>query len=490
MAHVNVKTLPGKPLLTVFLFLAGFFSMNTGLLRAQEMDTEFSLDDCINYAIEHNIDIKKQMLGVKAVEADLLQSKLIMLPDLNAGGNHVYNWGQTIDRYTNEFATNRVLSNNFYLSSNLTLFNGLRKINTMKQNEIELEASRYDLDYTMDNISITIAGFYLDILFNEELLKVAEEQLAVTSQQVERMRKMVAAGSMAKGDLLNIEAQAATEELQLVEMQNNVQLSYLNLMQLIDYPVSEAFSIEKPELRAIEAPSIAIKSDDIYDIAVNNRPEVKSAELRVESAEKGISLARGYLSPTLSLSGTWATGYSGARTEGLNPFQEVIPFGFTESGENVYVQTESFEEFQTVPWDQQIRDNNNRTVGLNLQIPIYNGWQVRTAINKAKIAREEAGYNLQQTKLELNKEIQQAYLDAVSALKNYNAAEKKVRAQREAFKYAQQRFDVGLLNSVEYNETKKELTKAESELLRAKYNYIFTTTVLDFYMGRPLSIEN
>jgi outer membrane protein len=459
-------------------------------LLAQEVSGPFSLEDCINYAIDHNIDIKKQLLGVESVEADLLQSKLNMLPNLNAGGNHIYNWGQTVDRYTNTFATNRVQSNNFYLSSDFTIFSGLRKFNTMKQTQLELQASQYDLDYLIDDISVIIAGYYLDILFNEELFQVAEEQLNVTEQQVNRMKKMVEAGTMAKGDLLNIQAQAATEELQLVNAENNTKLSYLNLMQLIDYPVSEEFIIEKPELRAIEAPSITIRSDDIYDIAVQNRPEIKSAELRVQSAEKSISLARSYISPTLAVTGTWATGYSGAQQEGLNPVSEIIPFGFTESGENVFVESESFEEFQTVPWDQQIKDNNNRSVGLTFQIPIYNGWQVRTAINKAKIAREEATYNLQQTKLELNKEIQQAYLDAVAALNNYNAAEKKVEAQREAFKYAEQRFDVGLMNTVEYNETKKELTKAESELLQAKYNYIFTTTVLDFYMGRPLSIEN
>lgn len=458
-------------------------------LHAQEAGGVFSLEDCINYAIDHNIDIKKQMLGVDSREADLTQSKLIMLPDLNAGGNHIYNWGQTIDRYTNEFATNRVQSNNFYLSSSVTLFNGLRQVNTMKQSEMELQASQYDLDYLMDDISVAVAGYYLDILFNQELTEVAEEQIAVTLQQADRMEKMVEAGTMARGDLLNIQAQAATEELQLVESQNRLQLSYLNLMQLIDYPVSQDFRIERPELRAIEAPSITLSSDDIYNTAVQSRPEIKSAELRVESADKGIALARGYLSPSLSLNGTWATGYSGARIEGLSPFDEVIPIGYTEGGEAVYTVTQGYDEFQTVPWDQQIKDNSNQSVGFSIQVPIFNGWQVRTAINKAKIAREEAEYNLQQTRLQLNKKIQQAYLDAVSALKNFNAAERKLQAQQEAFKYAEQRFEVGLLNSVEYNETKKELTRAESEMLQAKYNYIFTTTVLDFYMGRPLSIE-
>jgi outer membrane protein len=372
----------------------------------------------------------------------------------------------------------------------MTLFSGLRKINTLKQDQLELMASQYDLDFMMDDISIAVAGYYLDILFNQELHEVAKEQLNVTMQQVNRMEKMVAAGTLARGELLNLEAQAATEELNVVETNNRLQLSYLSLMQLIDYPVSADFRIEEPELKPIEAPSITITSDDIYNIASQNRPEIKSAELRVESAEKGVALARSYLSPILSFSGTWATGYSGAQTLGLDPFDETIPIGFTESGETVFTEIENYETIETVPWDTQIKDNNNRSVGFTLQIPIFNGWQARTAINQAKIAMEEADYNLQQTKLDLNKKIQQAYLDAVSALNNYNAADKKIEAQREAFKYAEEKFEVGLMNTVEYNETKKELTKAESELLQAKYNYIFTTTVLDFYMGRPLSISN
>jgi len=388
-------------LITVFLTLV-FIGMKHSANAQQEL-REWSLEDCINYAFDNNIDIKKQLLAVELGKSDLLQSKLTMLPDLNLGGNHIYNWGQTIDRYTNTFAKSRVQSNNFYLSSNMTLFSGLRKINTMKQSELELTATQYDLDYMMDDISVAVAGYYLDILFNQELNGVAQEQLGVTRQQVGRMEKMVEAGTLAKGDLLNIEAQAATEELQVVETNNLIQISYLSLMQLIDYPVTEDFRIEVPELRAIEAPSLAISSDDIYRTASESRPEVKSAEIRLESAEKQVSLAKSYLSPVLSLSGTWATGYSGAQLQGFDPYTEVIPIGYTESGEGVYTNVENYGTTSPIPWATQIKDNNNRSVGFTLQVPIFNGWQVRTAINQAKISMEEANYNLEQTKLELNK---------------------------------------------------------------------------------------
>jgi outer membrane protein len=469
----------------------GMLLLSGSALVSWSQSGPMSLEDCINYALDHNIDIKKQLLAVEDQRQGLLQSKLGLLPTLNAGATHGYNWGQTVDRYTNQFATSRVQSNNFYLSSGMELFQGLRQVNTIKQNQLNLMASQYDLDLLMDDISIAVAGFYLDILYNMELLDVAREQLDVTKQQVSRMSKMLEAGSIAKGDLLNIEAQASTEELSLVNIENNLAISYLSLQQLIDYPVSADFQIEKPQLRPIESPQIGITAEDIFNVALGLRPEIKSAEMRVQSAEKGVSIARGYLSPTLSVSGTWATGYSGASQQGFDTLSSVVPIGYVQSSNEPVVTSYSYpSQYQIIPFGDQLDNNQNKSVGLSLQIPIYNGWQARSAISRAKLAQEEAQYSLNQTQLNLNKKIQQAYADAVAALKNYNASEKKVKAQEEAFKYAEQKFEVGLMNSVEYNEIKKEFTRAESDLLQAKYRYIYTTTVLQFYMGKPLTLKS
>jgi outer membrane protein len=487
MKIYRMKTRMIKILASAMAFI-GMLLLSSSATWSQS--TPMSLEDCINYALDHNIDIKKQVLMVENQRQGLLQSKLGMLPNLNAGGTHGYNWGQTIDRYTNQFATTRVQSNNFYLSSNMELFQGLRQINTIKQNELNLMASQYDLDMIMDDISIAVAGFYLDILYNQELLEVAKAQLEVTQQQVNRMGKMLEAGTIAKGDLLSIEAQSSTEELAVVDVENNLAISHLSLQQLIDYPVSEDFEIEVPQLRPIESPQIAITAEDIYNVALDLRPEIKSAEMRVKSADKGLSIARSYQSPTLTLSGTWATGYSGAAQQGYDTISSIVPIGYVQSTqEPVVTSFSSPSQFEIIPFIDQLDNNSNRSVGLSLQIPIFNGWQVRTVINQAKLAQEEAKYTLTQAQLELNKKIQQAYADAVAALKNFNAAEKKVNAQQEAFKYAEQKFEVGMMNAVEYNEIKKELTRAESELLQAKYRYIYTTTVLEFYMGRPLTLN-
>lgn len=466
--------------------------------RAQALTTEqasapampLSLEECITYALDHNIDIKKQVLMVENQKESLLQSKLGLLPTLNAGATHGYNWGKTVDRYTNQFATTRVQSNNFYLSSNLPLFQGLTQMNSIQQNKLNLMASQYDLDLIMDNISIAVAGYYLDILYNMEMLEVSKAQLDVTGQQVNRMKKMLDAGTIARGDLLSIEAQAATEELAVVNAENTLSISYLTLQQLIDYPVSTDFRIEKPELRPIQAPQIGITPEDIYNVALASRPEIKSAEYRVESAHKGVSIAKGYQSPTLMLSGTWATGYSGAAQQGYDTLNTIMPIGYVQSTLEPVVTSYDYPgKYQTIPFSDQLDNNQNKSIGLSLQIPIYNGWQVRSAISKARLAEEEARYNLVQTQLNLNKTIQQAYADAVAALKNFNAAATKVNAQEEAFKYAEQKFEVGLMNAVDYNEIKKNLTTAESELLQAKYRYLYTTTVLRFYMGQPLTLN-
>jgi outer membrane protein len=461
-------------------------------LAASSQEKAWSLEDCINYALDSNINIKKQVLMVESQKAQLLQSYLIMLPNLNAGATHGYNWGQTVDRYTNQFATKRIQTDNFYIGTQLNLFQGLRQINEVNQNRLNYEAIQYDLDKAMDDISIAVAGYYLDILFNEELLAVAKAQYDITEQQVGRMQKMVDAGTLAKGDLLNIEAQLATEELQVVEAENRLMISYLSLQQLIDHPYSRDFRIEVPELKPIEAPQVVMTPEDVYQVALGQRPEIKSAELRVQSARKGVSIARGYLSPTLSFSGSWATGYSGAAEMGVGELvTTTVPIGYLQSNPAQVVVTDydEYENFDAIPFGDQMNDNQNKSLQLNLNIPIFNGWQVQTAIQQAKIAREEADLNLKQARLDLDKTIQQAYADAVAALKNFNASEKKVNAQREAFKYSEQKLGVGLVTVVDYNEVKKNLTAAESDMLQAKYRFIYTTTILDFYMGKPITLE-
>jgi outer membrane protein len=476
------------------LTLSLLFAISFMALNAQE---KWSLEKCVDYALTNNIQIKQRSLTIESSKADVFQSKLNMLPDLNGFANHGYNFGKTVDRYTNTFATERVQTNNFNLSSSVTLFGGFQKVNQLKQNKLNLNADQYDLDKFMDDISLNIATSFLQILFYQEMLKNAENQLNITKQQVDRMKKMVDAGAAAQGDFFNLDAQRAAEELSVVDAQNNLDLAYLTLTQLLDLPSSDNFEIEVPQLSVQGKPALVGNADEVFLYATQNQPDIKSAELRLQSSDLNISRARGAMMPSLSLNGSWGTGYSGAsqipESTIATPFSELPLIGVTkdENGNKVYdvYAYSSSTTYKTKPWSDQINDNNNKSIALNLSIPIFNGWQGRTAVKKAQISVKNAEYNLESNKLNLRKTIQQAYADATAALKKYNSATTKVDASKESFKYSESKFNVGMLNSVDYNNAKKELEKAESELLQSKFDYIFKATVLDFYMGRPLTLK-
>ena len=463
-------------------------------VQSQEI---WTLEKCVEYALTNNIQVKQQLLQVKNQQAMLQQDKLSLLPSLNAGATHGYNFGQTVDRYTNEFATDRVQTDNFYLGTSLTLFGGFQKINQVKQRQIDLEATQYETDKFMDDISLLIATGYLQILYYNEMVKTAENQLKSTELQAERLKKLVDAGALAQGDYYTLEAQRALENSQLVSARNNLDIAHLTLVQMLDLPTSEGFQIESPDLEL--NPELGMTPEQIFGLALETQPSVKSAEARVKSSELGLSLAQGGQSPTLTLQGSIGSGYSGA-AQVLKSYTPYIPdvtktqpaafipgadgqpeqYVWTFAGTSVY-ETKSFND--------QFNDNFNKSVALNLSIPIFNGWATRTAINRAKINVENSKYNLEQSKLELRKTIQQAYADAKAALNNYEASVTGVNAARESFRYAEQKFNVGAMNSVDYNNAKKDLEKAESDQIRAKYEFIFKNTVLDFYMGKPLSLK-
>jgi outer membrane protein len=458
-------------------------------MTANSQETKiWTLEDCINYALENNLNVKKQALSIDYQNELLKQSKLEILPNLNGFVSHGYNWGQTIDPFTNQFATDRVRSNNLFLSADLNLFSGFQQLNSIKKNKLELLSAQYDADSYRDEISINVATAYLQMLFYMESVGIAENQLGITNLQVNRTKKLVEAGTLAKGDLLTIEAQQASEELSLINAQNNLELARLTLTQLLEIPTPEGFEIEEPELGLVESPETFLSPEKIYTTALDLRPEIKSAAVKVESSERDLSIARGSLYPRLSLSGSWGSGYSGANKVGKDPFTTSVPFGYTESYETVYFDQTGYQSYSAKAFGDQLNDNMNETIGLNLNIPIFNGWRSRSSIAQAKIGIANANLDLQLKKNNLYKTIQQAYNDASSALNKHKASRKKVEATSEAFKYSEQKFNVGLINSVDYNNAKKENNNALSELVQSKYDFVFRMTVIDFYLGKPLTL--
>ena len=465
-------------------------------IKAQEV---WTLEKCVEYALSNNIQVKQQLLLAKNENALLQQNKLSMLPTLNGGASYGYNFGKTVDRYTNQFATSSVQTDNFYLSSSVTLFDGFQKLNLVRQKKVDVEATRYETDKFMDDISLNIATGYLQILFYAELVKTAQNQFNATELQSKRLKSLVDAGAVAQGDYFTLEAQKALENSQLISAQNNLYIAYLTLAQMLDLPTAEGFEIEHPDLEMSSQPALLISPDMIYAFALETQPSIKSAELRAKSSEISLAIAQGGQSPTLSLQGSLGSGYSGA-AKVLDSYAittpditNTPPSSFIPAGNGLPQQFVwdygTTTAFKTKPFADQVKDNFNRSIALNLNVPIFNGWSTRTNISRAKINVENLKYNLESSKLQLNKTIQQAYADAKAALNNYEASSIGINAARESFRYAEQKFNVGSMNSVDYNNSKKDFEKAESDQLRAKYEFIFKSTVLDFYMGKPLSLK-
>lgn len=459
------------------------------MLPAVSQDNSWTLERCIEYGLENNLQVQQAQLQAEIGEQDLLQAKGQVLPNLNGFANHVYNFGQRIDPFTNQFAESRVQSNNFNLSSELTLFSGLKNYHSIKQAQSSALAGKYSADDQKNTISLNIALAYLQILQNNELLRIANGQRDVIAQQEKQLQKFVEAGTRPAGDLFEIQAQLANEEVNVVNAENNLSIAYLQLRQLMQYNEEEEFEIYIPELSIDGETRLTLTPNVVYETAENVLPSIKSAELREQSAAYGVKVAKGNISPTLSLGGSIGTGYSESRTAIVGQeFAGNQVVGFVE-GTNQNVLRPSFNTvIEEVNFNDQLEDNVNRSIGFTLQVPIFNRLSTATAINRAKIQHEIAESNVELAKNQVRQDIQQAYADALAALKNYRATEKSIQSFQTAFEYAQKRFNVGTINGVEFNTAKNNLNQAESRLVQAKYNYIFRTKVLDFYMGNPIQL--
>lgn len=452
---------------------------------------KWSLEECINYAIEKNLSVKRSALNLELSAENLKQSKYNILPSVNANASNIYNFGQTIDPFTNRFATETVRSNSFGVSASLNVFNGFQTMNAIRSNRAGFEASIADLEKMKNDISLNVANSYLQILFNIELLRNAESQLSVTQVQLDRITKLVNAGSQPQGAQFDIEAQLAQEDLNRVNAENQLNLSILNLKQLLQLNASEEFAVVEPELGEIERQQIASTPGAIYENSLQIMPEIKGSELRLVQAEQELKRARGGYSPRLTVTGSFGTGYSGAAQEVIGVEDpEILPTGgFVQSTGDIVVSPVSSPIFQDKAFSDQLDDNINRSVGMNLSIPIFNGLSSRTNVSRSKIQLDQAENTLLETKQQLRQQIESAYQDAVAAFKRFESAKASVKALNESFKYTQQRFDVGLLNSFDFSNEKNRLIQAESSLLQAKYEFIFMTKVLEFYQGKALSLK-
>jgi len=430
---------------------------SSGLTYAQLK--QWSLEECIKYAIENNIQIQQQVIQTKIQENSLDLARKKLVPTLNSSFSHGYDFGRALDQTNYQFYNETMQSDYMYVGGQTPVFMGMQNVNSIKKNKYEVLASKEDLKFISDDVALNVALAYLQILLNKDLVAANQNQLNITLQQIEKTRKLVDAGSVAKGNLLQIESQAGQEEVQLITMQNQLETSYLNITQLLEIKTPAGFEIVSPEIPVDTNSVIAGNVEDIYQIASGSRPEIKSSEMKLAASEYDLKIAKGGRSPQLSLNYSFNTRYT-----------------YIYNLDNL-----SFKD----------QFNNNRTsgVGLSLNIPILNGWQVSKNIANSRLSVESYKYSLEGTKKSLYKNIQKAYTDAVASLKKYNASLKAVASSEEAFRYTEQKFNVGMVTSVDYNASKTQLLNAQADMSQAKYEYIFKTKVLDFYKGIPLSLE-
>lgn len=430
---------------------------------AASAQVSLSLEDCIGLALKNNLTVQRAYLNAELAEQDLVGAKGQHLPSVNLFLNSDLNFGRTIDPFTNTFATDEVRSDAYGIQGRWDIFTGATRYNRYKQANMGMMASRYDSDKARNDVSLSVTSSYLQILFNEELLRIVDQQVRLSEGQVNRSKKFVEAGRISKGDLLDLEAQLAREELNVVNASNSLDIAKLRLLLIMRADSIDAFSVIRPSQDVDALRENEATSSFIYYKALENLPEIKSAEIKYEASTKGVNAERGRISPTLSLRGSVGSGYS---------------------GKNIDLVTRDTKDFGT-----QVTDNFNQSIGVSLTMPILNSLSTHTAVSRAKVTREIRELELQQAKNQVNETVKQAFFDANAAKKKYNANVKAVNATKESFKYATKRYEVGSINGVEYNQSKTNLARAEADLVQAKYDYLFKFKILEFYQGKPLSLN-
>ncbi|MDR1738103.1 MAG: TolC family protein [Candidatus Symbiothrix sp.] len=430
-------------LLTALLLTVGLYAQK-----------QWTLEECIQYAIDHNITVKQMALQRENAATNLQTSQMSRLPNLNANVGQNWSFGRKqIESGLYDSDIQSQSTTNLSVSGSIPLFTGFRIPNEIARDKLSLQAATENLERAKEDLAINIASLFLQALFNKELLKVSEEQLALSHTQRAKTEAMVLAEKAAKAQLYEIEAQVAKDEVSLVQAKNNLALALLDLAQSLELDDETGFDISAPETNdviseyasRIEPPSL------IFNHAVQVRPAIKAQEYNLASAEKSVKIAQsGYL-PSLNLNMSYSNNY------------------FHSYGMN------------NTPFADQWRNNAGEAIGLSLNIPIFNRFSVRNQVRNAKINLNTQQLELDRTKKTMYKEIQTAYLNATAAQEKYAASEKSVKAATESYSYVQERYEANKASVFELNEAKTKLAQSQAEQIQAKYDFIFRAKILEFY---------
>jgi len=432
---------------------------------AQTTKTTWTLQECVDYGVKSNLQIKQAELNGDLANVNLRQVRGNILPSVNASTSYSLNFGLNNDPTTGTLVNNENQANNVSVNANVPIFSGFQLRNSIKQNKLNIDATRSDIEKAKNDIILNIVSAYLQIILSDELLQTAQLQLATSQEQASRTQKLFKAGSVAESNVFEINSQIASDEVNIVNAQNDKDIAELNLIQLLNLQQVKDFEVVKLEVRDPDEEVINFDAEDVYAQAQQRMPEIRSADTRVNSALVGVNVARGALYPQLSLGGSFSTSYFS-----LNKIR-IIDIGVTEP----------------YTYFTQLLDNRGGGFFLNLSIPIFNGFSARNGVQQATINHQNAILNTEIVRNQLRQTIQQSYADAAAAQKRFIATKRQLAALELTFRNAQIRFNNGIINPTDFNVARNNFIRSQSDLIQAKYQYTFRLKVLEFYQGKPIT---
>lgn len=447
----------------------------------------WTLEECIEYAYKNNLNIKQRELDIKTSEINLKEAKMATLPSLNASASHGYNFGRSIDPFTNQFVVKQISNSQFSLSSGVILFNGFQILNNIKVQQQMLRVSQFDLEVSRNDIGLSIANAYLQILFARELVNAADERIRNQTAQLERTRRFREAGRVPENAVLELTAQLANEELSKVQAVNQLNIANLTLWQLLDIPPA-GNEVVVPQVDTVTG-TVVKDPQELYDAYKVFAPELLSAETRLQAGELSWKVARGAFYPRLTLGANVNTVYSENFRQGADYITFYQQYFVSPSGPSYYQPISTPTSFTVTPFGEQLSNNLGQTVGLSLTVPIFNNYRTLASVKRASINLERSRIGLQQAKNNVYRQINQAYTEYIAAQSTYAASNASYDAMKRSFEYAQARFDANALSSADFNIQQNNFAQSQTNLLRAKYEYLFRTKIIEFYRTGKVRTE-
>jgi outer membrane protein len=459
-------------------------------LNAQD---KWDLRRCVEYAVQNNISVKQEDIRAQLSKLTYEQSNYSKYPSLNFSTSAGVNSGRSIDRTTNLFTTQNIFFNSYGLQANVDLFNFGSKRNTIAANRFAYEASVASIDKVKDDISLNVAGTYLQVLLNKEQLRIDSIKVQQTNAQMINTRKLVLAGSVPELNSLQLEAQLAQDSANLITAQGNIIKSLLLLKALLQLDAGTPFDVVTPPVELIPIDPISLlQPEDVYRLALENLPQQRANSLLLMSAKKNADAAKALMYPNISMGANVQTNYSNSKNQPLMiaRIPHLDSVGYVKNT-NVGVfksDTVALYNFISDPYFNQFKNNLGRGIGLTLSIPLFNGLSARTNWQRAKLNTRTYELQQQQANLTLKQDIYNAYTDAVTSLETFSASNKTVATAEKAYDFAQKRWTAGLLNTLDLITTQNNVYTARQQRLLAQYNYVFKMKVLEFYRGQGLKL--